>query len=298
MRVSVVIRTLNEARYLGELLRSIGEQETDHEVEVVLVDSGSTDETLQVAKCHGARIVHIGQDEFTFGRSLNYGCDAAKGEYLAFISGHCIPACKRWIQDLAAPLVDGIAVYSYGRQLGRDTTRFSERQVFDKYFPTESMIPQQGFFCNNANAMLRKDIWKQFRFNEELTGLEDMYLAKQATVAGHKIAYVASAPVYHIHDESWERIRIRYERESVALREIMPEVHISMFDLAYWVTTSIWSDYKAAIVQQDMSALGEIILYRINQYWGSFRGNHEHRKLSNERKHHYFYPTENAERRR
>lgn len=295
MKISVIIRTYNEQTYLGELLKKINGQQTDHEVEVIVVDSGSTDQTRPIAEANGARIVEIDKEEFTFGRSLNLGCEAASGELLAFISGHCVPMDELWLDRLVQPLVNGEAVYSYGRQVGRDTTRFSEYRVFEKYYPEQSLLPQEGFFCNNANAMLRRDIWRQFRFNEALTGLEDMYLAKQVTVAGHSVAYVASAGVYHIHDEAWETVRIRYEREAIALREIMPEVHISLLDLVYWIVSSIFNDYKVALSERRYDVLTEIVLYRSCQYWGSYRGNHEHRKISRERKHKYFYPNKHVE---
>ena len=85
--VSVVIRTYNEARYLEELLLGIAAQERpDFDVEVVLVDSGSTDGTLDIASQHGARIVHIRKQDFTFGRSLNVGCRAALGSVSADIA--------------------------------------------------------------------------------------------------------------------------------------------------------------------------------------------------------------------
>lgn len=295
LKVSVVIRTFNEARYLGELLAAIDSQETSHEVEVVLVDSGSTDETLEIASRHSAVVVEISQDEFTFGRSLNVGCEAATGEVLAFISGHCVPVDKSWVERMTQPLVDGHAAYSYGKQVGRDTTHYSESRVFEKYYPGNSMIPQEGFFCNNANAFLKKSLWSQFRFNEELTGLEDMYLAKQLSVAGHHVAYVADAPVFHIHDEGWKNIRIRYEREAIALREIMPEVHISPLDFVVWVVSSIVTDCRAALSEGKPGELPDIMLYRLNQYLGSYRGNHEHRKLSRDMKQKYFYPNKRME---
>jgi glycosyltransferase involved in cell wall biosynthesis len=77
--VSVIIRTLNEERYLEELLMKISIQDrTTYDVEVVIVDSGSTDSTLDVAKKWKARITHISKDDFSFGRSLNIGCEFSK----------------------------------------------------------------------------------------------------------------------------------------------------------------------------------------------------------------------------
>ncbi len=90
-RISIVIRTLNEEKFLDELLCSIENQDTpEFEIETILVDSGSTDRTLRIAENHCATIVCIKQDEFSFGRSLNLGCDVATGQILVFVSGHCV----------------------------------------------------------------------------------------------------------------------------------------------------------------------------------------------------------------
>ena len=86
MLASIVIRTYNEERYLNELLTAISEQKNNLvEHEVVIVDSGSTDRTLEIAEKHNCRITRIEKSEFTFGRSLNIGCDFARGDYLAFV---------------------------------------------------------------------------------------------------------------------------------------------------------------------------------------------------------------------
>ena len=155
MLISVGIRTLNEARHLPSLLTGIAGQELQgHQCEVVLVDSGSTDGTLQIAQRHGCRIVHISKEKFSFGRSVTLGCHAAQGEALVFVSGHCIPFDKHWLAGLVAPLGQGRVVYTYGGQVGDSSTHFSARQIFAKYFPAKSKLPQEGSHCNNGNAFL------------------------------------------------------------------------------------------------------------------------------------------------
>ncbi len=293
MRASVVIRTYNEETHLGELLAGIADQETRHEVEVVLVDSGSTDRTLDIARQHHCHIVNIRKEDFTFGRSLNYGCEAATGDALVFVSGHCVPASASWLEMLLAPIDDGVAAYTYGRQIGRDTTKFSEQQVFEKYFPAHSQVPQEGYFCNNANAALLRDAWVRYAFDETLTGLEDLHLAKRLHAAGNRVAYVAEAPVYHIHDESWRQVRIRYEREAIALRHIMPEIHVSWTDALRYFASGVLNDLSVALAERNLgSYLGQILVFRCMQYYGTYRGNLEHRKLSARRREEYFYPTQ------
>jgi glycosyltransferase involved in cell wall biosynthesis len=292
VKASVIVRTLNEARYLEELLQGIAQQQTDNlDCEVVLVDSGSTDPTLTVAQQYGCRILHISREQFSFGRSLNIGCDAAGGDILVITSGHCVPASPQWLQKLCQPLLDGVAQYSYGRQLGGPTSQFSECQVFNKYFPATSRIPQEGFYCNNANAALLKSSWARYRFDEELTGLEDMHLAKRLVRDGGQVAYVAEAPVYHHHSETWPQVLRRFEREAIALQQIMPNIHVGLLDTLRYTLSSIWGDAVHAKRQGLLrQVLPSIVRYRCYQYLGSYRGNHEHRQLSRAQKDEYFYP--------
>jgi glycosyltransferase involved in cell wall biosynthesis len=291
MLVSIVVRTYNEQRHLPDLLRAIAAQDTDHEVETVLVDSGSNDDTLAIAGQHGCRIVHIAKHDFTFGRSLNVGCRAARGDVLVFISGHCVPTDARWLHNLVGPLgTDGI-VYTYGRQVGGDTSKFSECQVFRKHYPAASPVVQPGYFCNNANAAMRRADWERAGFDEQLPGLEDLALAKQLWLAGGKVGYVADAGVYHHHDESWRVVKRRYEREAIALQSIMPEVQISFADfLRYWAS-AVFLDLGAALAERTLLRNAwQIVAYRFMQFWGSYQGNNEHRKLSQAMKDKYFYP--------
>lgn len=292
MRASIVIRTLNEAKHLADLLTMIGRQKTQgFDVETVLIDSGSTDGTVEIAQSFGARITTIQKSEFSFGRSLNRGCDFSTGDFLVLISGHCVPVDENWLQALCQPLMDGTVAYTYGRQIGDDDSNYSERRIFAKYFPETSKIPQDGAFCNNANSAVLRSAWEEFLFDEELTGLEDMELAKRMVAAGHKVGYVAEACVFHHHDENFSQVRRRFEREALALRSIMPEVHLSPLDVARFVVASTWGDWRSA-KRNNISSTSrlDMLRYRWNQYVGSYKGNHEHKRLSREAKERFFYP--------
>jgi len=293
MLVSVVVRALNEEKWLGHALQACKSQNLNEgrEVELVVVDSGSTDGTLAIAREHGCRIVHIKKEDFTFGRSLNVGCEAARGDVLVFISAHCIPADSTWLEALVQPIEKGLCDYTYGRQLGHDTSRFSERQVFAHYFPETSQLPQQGFFCNNANSALRTGTWRKFRFDESVTGLEDMVLAKTIVNSGGRIGYVAEAGVVHIHEETLRQTRRRYYREALTMRSIMPEVHFNMWDMVSCFTAGVTHDFGVAVREKALlkQAAG-IVGFRFNQYWGTYRGHNEHRVLSRAQKISYYYP--------
>lgn len=298
MKASLVVRTLNEARYLPALLQAVaGQRVQGLEVETVVIDSGSNDGTVEIAREAGCTFVTIRREEFSFGRSLNRGCEVAAGDILVFVSGHCVPTDEHWLQRLCQPLVDGVAHYTYGRQVGGEESRFSECRIFEKYYPPVSRVPQQGFFCNNANSAILREWWARHRFDEELTGLEDLELGKRLVAGGGKVGYVADARVYHYHHESWPQVRRRFEREALALQKIMPQIHVTRRDTGRYIASSIWHDLRHARARgQALQLLPEIVRYRWAQYTGSYRGNHEHRRLSRAEKEHYFYPSHPLER--
>jgi len=291
--VSVIVRALNEEKWLGKALAACKSQTLGNgrEIELILVDSGSTDATVSIAREHGACVVHIEKEEFTFGRSLNVGCEAAKGDVLVFISAHCIPTTDAWLEPLIRPIEEGLCDYTYGRQVGHETSRFSERQVFAHYFGESSRLPQQGFFCNNANAAIRAEIWRKHRFDEAVTGLEDMVLAKAVVNAGGRIGYVAESAVTHIHDETLKQTQRRYYREAMTMRAIMPEVHFHIWDMVSCFVAGVFHDARVAMgAKAFWKEAGGIIGFRFNQYWGTYRGHNEHRVLSQAQKISYYYP--------
>ena len=292
MKISVVIRTLNEEAYLNELLESIkGQNKDNFSIECIIIDSGSSDRTIEIARSHGSLITYIKKEEFTFGKSLNLGTEFSSGNIISYISGHCIPTSKEWLNSLTKPIRDGISGYSYGRQVGRDTTKFSEEQIFQKYYPDFSKIPQDDFFCNNANSAIERNIWEKYKFDENLTGLEDLHLAKRYFNDGGKISYVSDAEVFHIHNEKWKQTRNRYEREALALQEIMPEVQVSFIDTVRYLLAAVLGDFSKAISKGKFrKEFFNILSFRFAQYWGTDRGNHELRLLSKEKKESYFYP--------
>ena len=153
MNCSIVIRAYNEEKHIGRLLEGI-RQQTVKDVEIILVDSGSTDLTISIAESFGARIVRIPSAEFTFGRSLNFGVRAARREFVVIASAHVYPVYPDWLETLLRPFDDDNAALAYGKQRGTDFAKFSEQQIFHQWYPDASDLNQPTAFCNNANAKL------------------------------------------------------------------------------------------------------------------------------------------------
>src|SRR4029453_4714642 len=126
MKASIVIRTYNEQQHLPAVLQAIKGQAAPFPHETVIVDSGSTDRTPEIAEEFGCRIVRISKEEFSFGRSLNMGGRAARGECWVLGGGPCFPTQHAWFVRLIEPLGRDSIVYTYGRQVGNSSSRFSE----------------------------------------------------------------------------------------------------------------------------------------------------------------------------
>jgi rhamnosyltransferase len=294
MNLSIVVRAYNEAEHIERLMIGIGAQ-TVTPREVILVDSGSTDDTVAIARAYGARVVEVDSAEFTFGRALNKGCDAATGEICVFPSAHVYPVRTTWLEHLVEPLLDDRVVLSYGRQRGNETSRFSEHQILAQWFPAQSVCPQTTHFCNNANCAIRRSVWESMPYDETLPGLEDIAWAKAAQADGGWIAYAAEAEVIHVHDEAWEQVRNRYRREAMAMRSIDHHAHFTRSDFASLFARNVVSDMRAALSHGALRReFGSILRFRYNQLAGTYRGFNGPSAVSAELRERFYYPGEHG----
>jgi len=284
--ISVIIRTYNEQKYLDQLLTMVNKQ-INVEFEIIIVDSGSTDDTIEIAKKHKCKIVNINKEEFTFGYSLNRGIQNASGEFCAFISGHCIPKDINWLYELIKPFNNEKVWISYGKQIGIEITKVSEHMIFNKWFPDESVEIQKHPFNNNANAAIRKFVWDYYKYDETITGLEDLVLAEKILETGRFLSYNANAVVYHIHDETYKQIKRRYEREAITYKTLYPHEKFNLSDFIKLSTLNIYNDIKNN--KKTLKNIISIIRFRISQFWGTYKG-YKEAKHGQELRQRFYYP--------
>lgn len=295
MLCSIIIRSFNEERHIGRLLDGIKRQliTSQVDVEVIVVDSGSSDSTIAIASMMGARIISIDKESFTFGRALNVGCRSAKGDILLFASAHVYPFYKDWVEKMLSPFQDDKVAVVYGRQIGNELTRFSEHEIFAKWFPEVSNYNQKTPFCNNANCAIRKHLWLNQQFDEKLTGLEDLDWANKILKKGYKIVYEAEAIIVHVHEETPQKIKNRYQREAIALKGIMPNVHFSLIDFMKLFSRNTLSDLFHAFHQKVFfRECSGILTFRFMQFWGTYLGHRYKGSLTNDLKYKFYYPNE------
>jgi glycosyltransferase involved in cell wall biosynthesis len=293
MLCSIIIRSHNEERHIGRLLDGINKQELPNgvNVEVIVVDSGSTDATVSIAKHMGAKIIHIKKEEFSFGRALNIGCQHASGDILLMASAHVYPLFTDWIEKMMHPFNNPNIALVYGRQTGNELTHFSEQQVFNKWFPQQSNYRQTTPFCNNANCAVRKVLWQELPYDEALTGLEDLDWAQKIMAKGYAIAYEAEAPIVHVHEETPAKIKNRYRREAIALKQIMPKVHFGFLDfMRLFIGNTLADGYHALRQGVFWKEFSNICMFRFNQFYGTYLGHQQKGTVSKELKNRFYYP--------
>jgi len=289
MNCSIVIRAFNEGKHIGRLLEGIQHQ-TANDVEVILVDSGSSDATVSIAESYGAKTVHIPPQEFTFGRSLNLGIQFAKSEFIVIASAHVYPVYPDWLASLLHPFDDHEVALTYGKQRAPESARFSEQQIFHQWYPEVSKPRQETVFCNNANAAIRRSLWEKNPYDDTLTGLEDLAWAKWAQEQGYAVAYVAEAEIIHVHSETPRGVFNRYRREAMAFKRIYPESHFSVYDFLRLTTMNILSDLRHAARERVLwKNLPSILWFRFMQFHGTRTGYRESGLLTPQLRETFYY---------
>ena len=287
---SIVIRCFNEERMIGRLLSGIAAQTVKPD-QIVIVDSGSTDRTLDIARQHPVEVHSIDPTEFSFGRSLNRGIAAATGDITVFASAHVYPVYDTWLERLTQPFEDPGIALAYGRQVGGPTTPYSETQIMATWFPAESHHRQDHPFSNNANAAIRRSEWEKVPYDEDLTGLEDLDWAAKALDRGLGISYVAEAPVVHLHDERFAQTLNRYRREAIAHRRIFKDQRMSRFEAIRLLASNVAHDYVHAV--RDRKLLGNVLSiprFRTAQFLGTYEGFAQRGDVPAELRRRFYYP--------
>jgi rhamnosyltransferase len=207
--ISVVIPVKDGGADLVRCLDAIARQQVDEEVEVVVVDSGSTDGSVEVARWHGARVHEIPPEEFNHGRTRNLGAELARGDVLAFTSQDAFAADEHWLALLVAPLRSDHEVAGvYGRQLPHEGATPPEQYFLDFLYGPDGRVqrwegPSEPTFeatlFSNVNAAMPRAVWSEFRFVDDLIMSEDQEWSRRVLLAGRTLVYEPRAVVHHSH---------------------------------------------------------------------------------------------------
>ncbi|WP_281640372.1 glycosyltransferase family A protein [Aurantimicrobium minutum] len=243
--VTVAILTFNGEKYLEEIFTKVSEQHFPHEFEILVIDSGSTDSTLNIIRSHqSVRLHEIPNTEFGHGKTRNLAAELARGEYIAFLTHDAIPAHEFWLSNLVAPLIlhpevagvlgkqaprkNCVPMLKYEIQLAFSRqganfgiTLLNQHDVdFASSFDKSAML-----FYSDVNSATRVDFLRSVIPYKDVDYAEDQMFAEDFLSNGYSKAYSPQATVIHSNDLDLSEIGPRTFDEILALRKLGHQLH-------------------------------------------------------------------------
>ena len=207
--ISVVIPVKNGGADLARCLAGIAAQDVEEDVEVVVVDSGSTDGSPEQARERGAVVHEIPPDEYGHGRTRNLGVKLARGGMVVFTSQDAVADDEGWLARLVAAARSGPHVAgAYGRQLAHHDARPPERFFLDFMYGPEGRVQRletgasltfEATLFSNVNAAIPRGILERYPFRDDLTMSEDQEWSRRVLRDGFVLVYEPLAAVRHSH---------------------------------------------------------------------------------------------------
>ena len=224
--ISVVIPVKNGGEPMRRCLDAIRRQDVADEVEIVAVDSGSTDGTQDLVRSFGGRVHEIAPEEFNHGETRNLGARLAAGEIVVFTVDDALPVDDAWLERLTAPLraENGLAG-TYARQLAYESAPPHQRFYIEHRYGPEPRTqrasgPDELTVANvlfsNVSSAIRKPVLDEFPFASDIVIAEDLEWCARVLLAGYEVAYVPEAVVRHSHDYTLADALKRYFDQGAA----------------------------------------------------------------------------------
>lgn len=276
--VTVVILTYNGEKYLDDILKSLRSQCFEGRFEVLVIDSGSTDHTLEILSNYPeVRLHQIPNEEFGHGRTRNLAAHLACGSVVAYLTHDAVPADDRWLHELVAPfsLSERIAAVM-GCQLPRNSAfpllKYEIRAVFDGFGPRfgTTLFYEDDFiqsdavrnavtFYSDVNSAARRDILVNEVCYRDVSYAEDQLLGRDLISAGYVKAYAPRAAVLHSNDMTLREYDDRMYDETQGLREVGIDVDVpSIAVVARMVTVGVLKDSVRILRDRDLTVRSRI----------------------------------------
>lgn len=250
MDVSIVIPTKNGGPLFKEVLKAVFDQDTSYMYEVICVDSGSNDDTVETIKKYNCILKEIPKEEFGHGKTRNLGASLGTGKYIVFITQDALPAHNKWLQNFIDAMEEHPEVVgAYGihypypdcnifdkrdidllfKGYGSDNTVY-RMESLQRYKNEEGYRHLLSFYSDN-NSCMRRDIWKKYPY-DDVNFAEDQIWAKKMIEMGYSKLYCPFAPVYHSHNYPLETYKQRYYDEYKGLYNIHQYIMVDSFPKA------------------------------------------------------------------
>jgi glycosyltransferase involved in cell wall biosynthesis len=247
-RCSIIVRTRNEAESIGRTLDLIAAQTVAREggAEVIVVDSGSTDNTTDIVRSRaGVRLIEIPAASFTYGGALNTGAQAASAPLLVALSAHAFPTDERWLARLLGAFEDERVAAASGELFDWDDQPLHGPRIQDLQIARRN--PYWGY--SNAAGGFRADLWREHQFRADMPFSEDKEFAWHWLNEGRVVAIDPSLVVDH--DHSKDPLPVLYSRscakwEAFSMYLEVPPYPLTHLVREWWTERGSWRSHARA----------------------------------------------------
>jgi rhamnosyltransferase len=231
-QASVIVRALNKSATIEATLSELRQQTVP--VELIVVDSGSSDGTVDIARKYADKLIQIPPEAFSYGGALNLGAQAASAPFHFAVSAHRGPGDPAWVEkclrhydreDVAA--VNGNQYDTYARPISAPFYQTAEAVGRDAYW---------GY--SNTTASWRASVWRRFAFREDMVACEDKEWSWRVLSAGYSIVYDPAivVPSTHRRAAGAKELYMRLYREGFAIASVgaLPSPTLASLMREWW----------------------------------------------------------------
>lgn len=219
VETSVLVLAKNEEHNIRKCLDAIYSQKVDSEFEVIFIDSGSTDRTVEIAQQYPVQFHRIPPEQFHHSRTRNLAATLSQGKYLVYLAADAFPATGNWLQALLNNFEDDRVKAVYGRHLPKPGSQMERQHALGTLYgpdrivkdvPSRDELGWRYYHFSTVNAAIRREAWEATRFPDDLKVFEDIAIAKRMLDREWTIVYEPEAAVYHSHDYPAQVLLRRY----------------------------------------------------------------------------------------
>ena len=209
IEISIIIPARNEGANIGPCLDAVAAQAGPHDVEVIVIDSGSSDNTIAVVQARpDVRLVRIRPEDFGHGRTRNLGAGLARGDFLVFLNADAVPGDRQWLSGLIGEFASDRSVAGvFSRHLPKSGCHLYMARDLETAMPALRMERSRAgrldfFLFSTVSAAIRKEIWSAIPFADDIPIAEDQDWAEKVLQRGFKLVYAPASVVRHSHNYS------------------------------------------------------------------------------------------------
>lgn len=269
--VAIIMRSKNEMPYLRPALEMLSSQ-TWQDYELFVVDSGSSDGSLEVLKefCPPERLTEIAPENYIPGEVLNNMISKTSQEIIVFQNADAIPCSKEWLENLLKPLLSDEADATMSRQEPRKEAPFIVKYDYKRAYDSANIKDSNADFFSAVACAFRRELWEKNKFRTHGYA-EDVAWAKECRKAGARYKLVQESVAEHSHNYSLKALYHKKMRHGITFAEIYGQ-RPNLFHSIFQSARELARDFLYAIGKLRIDTIPYNIIYRIVVHYALYRG--------------------------